>query len=53
MSKEELIKFLKENLKVKLNNDCDYLCLELKIENETIAYETINLGFLREEKSYF
>ena len=45
MTKEELIKFLKENLKVKVNrarpfiDSCEYLRVELYLGNERIAWD--------------
>lgn len=50
MTKEELIKFLKENLKVKLNHvrpfidDEEYLRVELYLGNERIDWDDIYIG---------
>ena len=50
MTKEELIQFLKENLKVKLNHfrpfidDEEYLRVELYLGNERIDWDDIYIG---------
>ena len=50
MTKEELIQFLKENLKVKLNHvrpfidDEEYLMVELYLGNERIDWDDIYMG---------
>ena len=50
MTKEELIQFLKENLKVKLNHfrpfidDEEYLGVELYLGNERIDWDDIYMG---------
>lgn len=45
MTKEELIQFLKENLKVKVNHvDGEYLRVELYLGNERIDWDDIYIG---------